>query len=1385
MLSSAVSAQETESTVQQKYNELKKAGIFKGFPDGTAGLEREMTRAQFAIVLQRMLDLKNAKAIYTDLPAGYWAAGAIGATTEAGLFKGKGRGKFDPEGVVKIEELAAIALRVVGADARKDAIVTGKVGSWAAGYVAAALELGLIPAQDDYTAVATRGQLVGVTYEMRERIAANEKNEEKETTETPIAPVRPETPTVPRDDQEQQNGAQLNVWEPPAGTPANTTFTVKVRKVGQSQWTELFEYNVKVGHQDGSKADSSMVNFDFSGTVEVMVTYNRGTIDSYVIGPESYGLQSSRSGNTITFTMTQDEEAPRKPVVRINGDWEQDVLHMMTNPPEQSPVNKYASNVYVVQPGVAAPLQLPAGKDTYYFEPGAHTLVPGLWVEVDLGAVYPVSSIGLNQGKSVHGGENAPVSPQKFVVETKTSENASYNLAYDGTANIETGNIVRGFDEVQARYVRLRLLGNNGSARDLFSSFISEFAVYATGNSSNLALNRANAGAMPGYEYAVDGDAATQYDSESEYGNWHAGETFFLSKNNYTVYIAAGAVVKGSIMADGLSGATVRGRGILDGSELTHEPVLLAESRVGAIWLIGGSDHLVEGITITDFPMWNIVMNHTERPIVRNVHIFGSGINADGIHMSASRDGLISGVFIRSCDDHIVMYHYGETSGHTVRNSVFWGDDAHIILLGLGEKQNADITDIDFENLDVLTQQGVYIVDKFTGVMKLWASSGNSIKNITFKDIRVEAFRSPEKSKVFHFRTDQLSAGVGKGKSVENIVLDNVTYSGSGEQMSMLYGADETSYITNIYIRNYKRQGVLAYDATTAHLTARNNVSNVFFENTHLNARFDGQTIGAAPAGWSSTAGVTVQAAPGASGSSVRMQKSGTEPVVAYYALGTAISGDVTVEAKMYVTDKTNWKSLIVENGLGQSLLQVGFDGSGHIYSNEGTVYSERMSYDTGRWYAIKAIVHTTADTYDLYIDDAQIIAGGALAAQTEDVGLIKFGSSEEAAGMFYFDDVGVTSVTAASFDTNSQQVLIDDRFDGAAVGSQPSGWSATAGVTIEEVPSASDKSVRMLKSGADPVVAMKAFEPAAGPITIEAKINIADKTNWKSLIVDNAIGQELLQIGFDSSGHIYRNNGAQFGTLTTYDTNRWYELKIIIDPVSDTYDLYIDGALQFAGYGLETQTDNVGVIKFGSAEAAAGTFYFDNAKVTLGALRETHIVDDGFDQDTTGIAPGNWSVTPGITVAEVPDASDKSVHMNKTGPDLIVATRTFASQSGKVTISADIKFADHNNWKSLLVENASGQTLVQIGFDSGGHIYSNNGSQYGYFMDYESDRWYVVRAVIDIDADTYDLYIDGVQQVVGHALDNVASEVGQIKFGSAEAAGGSFYFDNVKVVAN
>lgn len=155
---------------QAKFNALKEKGIFEGSDEaGSAGLDKEVTRAQLAKTIVLMNGLKEDKpssSIYKDLAAAEWAAGFIGAATKAGYMEGIAKDQFDPAGIVTIEQVISVLARVfkLQADEAEAAKVTGTVSSWAKGNVAAAITAGLISSTTDYTKTAKRELLVNSAY---------------------------------------------------------------------------------------------------------------------------------------------------------------------------------------------------------------------------------------------------------------------------------------------------------------------------------------------------------------------------------------------------------------------------------------------------------------------------------------------------------------------------------------------------------------------------------------------------------------------------------------------------------------------------------------------------------------------------------------------------------------------------------------------------------------------------------------------------------------------------------------------------------------------------------------------------------------------------------------------------------------------------------------------------------------------------------------------------------------------------------------------------------------------------------------------------------------------------------------------------------------------
>ena len=111
---------------------LKRQGIMTGFEDGSSRLNESMSREQFAFVLYKLLDLprSNSTPGFVDVLKTRWSFTAVQAVRSAGIMVGKGDNRFEPTAPVKVEELAAVLLKVNNVPANPNVGFVGKVSAW-------------------------------------------------------------------------------------------------------------------------------------------------------------------------------------------------------------------------------------------------------------------------------------------------------------------------------------------------------------------------------------------------------------------------------------------------------------------------------------------------------------------------------------------------------------------------------------------------------------------------------------------------------------------------------------------------------------------------------------------------------------------------------------------------------------------------------------------------------------------------------------------------------------------------------------------------------------------------------------------------------------------------------------------------------------------------------------------------------------------------------------------------------------------------------------------------------------------------------------------------------------------------------------------------------
>ncbi len=167
---------------------LGQLDILAGYPDGTYGADKAITRAEMAAVVCRMIDKEadakeaQGKTEFDDVVSNHWASGYINIASKEGIINGDGNGKFRPEDNVKYEEAIKMVVCALGYSDE----VKADAADWAKGYLDTADDKGILDAlKGTKGEAATRGDVAVMSY--------NGLATESENSKIPATPVASKT----------------------------------------------------------------------------------------------------------------------------------------------------------------------------------------------------------------------------------------------------------------------------------------------------------------------------------------------------------------------------------------------------------------------------------------------------------------------------------------------------------------------------------------------------------------------------------------------------------------------------------------------------------------------------------------------------------------------------------------------------------------------------------------------------------------------------------------------------------------------------------------------------------------------------------------------------------------------------------------------------------------------------------------------------------------------------------------------------------------------------------------------------------------------------------------------------------------------------------------
>lgn len=276
------------------------------------------------------------------------------------------------------------------------------------------------------------------------------------------------------------------------------------------------------------------------------------------------------------------------------------------------------------------------------------------------------------------------------------------------------------------------------------------------------------------------------------------GDTLSV-KSGQTVFVDGGAIVKGTLWVRNAENVKIMGRGEIH-----------PDGRGEGIYIANSRNVSVDGVIVTQCPVGGSDGVHINN--VKAISSYGWG---DGLNVFASNNVTWDGVFCRTSDDCTTVYatRKGFTGGCKnilMKNSTLWADVAHPIFIGLhGNVERPDtIENVVYDNIDILDENEFQ--SDYQGCMAINAGDNNLVKNVVFKNIRIENIRRGQLVSLRVSFNKKYCKAPGRG--IENVLFQNIAYTGGKPETSLIIGYNEQRKIRNITFDNLVINGLHVYD---------------------------------------------------------------------------------------------------------------------------------------------------------------------------------------------------------------------------------------------------------------------------------------------------------------------------------------------------------------------------------------------------------------------------------------------------------------------------------------------------------------------------------------------------------------------------------------------
>ena len=314
-------------------------------------------------------------------------------------------------------------------------------------------------------------------------------------------------------------------------------------------------------------------------------------------------------------------------------------------------------------------------------------------------------------------------------------------------------------------------------------------------------------------------------------------------KEGGTLYLAGGAYVYGDIHCEVVNDITIRGHGIISGDIYTRNsdtdytvPVVLRNAKNIAI----------QDVTFLNPAGWVLNLYKCENVTIKNVKIITARQNGDGISVQGCKNVTVTGGFVRTWDDSLVVKNndLGTTENVTFDGVTVWTDLAQSMEVGY-ETHGAFMKDITFKNITV-------IHNFHKAVISMHNCDEAEITNVKYENITVEQasmFGDDQEDGENDFLIDftiayspEWTESGGDRGSIDGVLIHNVKVykedtlpNGEHSISSRIFGESKNSLIRNVTIKGVQIAGKNISNASDLKLLTNEHTSgiNVVSEAVH------------------------------------------------------------------------------------------------------------------------------------------------------------------------------------------------------------------------------------------------------------------------------------------------------------------------------------------------------------------------------------------------------------------------------------------------------------------------------------------------------------------------------------------------------------------------